>query len=46
MIPVSELKSHNWDRLIDISTQFVIENLHHYDQLIELVWGDSEEEAL
>jgi len=41
-IPDIELINWNWESLISFSVEFIANNDHHYDQLIDLVWGENE----
>lgn len=41
VIPHDKVRDWNWSSLIKLTTDFILENDHHYDRLIELVWGDT-----
>lgn len=34
-----ELVNWNWEKLIKFTVGFISENAHHYEKLVELVWG-------
>lgn len=39
-IPDSEITKWNWEKLISFAVDFISDNSHHYDKLVELVWGN------
>lgn len=45
-IPANELKDHDWNSILDLTTSFISEHLHIYDRLINLAWGKSEPEVV
>uniref|UniRef100_UPI0030D784A8 DUF3883 domain-containing protein n=1 Tax=Zunongwangia profunda TaxID=398743 RepID=UPI0030D784A8 len=40
-----KLKEWDWESLIKMTVDFISKNSHHYDQIINLVWENSDEEA-
>lgn len=40
-ILAEELTDWNWESLINHTVDFIANNSHHYDQLVNLVWGDN-----
>ncbi|NVK65164.1 MAG: DUF3883 domain-containing protein [Flavobacteriales bacterium] len=42
----NDLINWNWESLIKKMVDFIAENSHHYDQLVELVWGDTKSEEV
>lgn len=40
-IPVSEFENYDWQRLINLTRDFIAENTTLYDRLIRLAWGDA-----
>ncbi len=44
-IPADDLKKHDWDSLINITTDFINNNLNVYDQLMQAVWGETEPDS-
>jgi len=41
-IPVHDLEKLNWEKLVHEAIEFISKNSHHYDQIIDLVWGKKE----
>lgn len=39
-IPMIDLPDFDWNKLMEISRTFIAENVHVYDKLIALAWGD------
>ena len=45
-ISINDLHQYNWQSLIELTSQFIAENSHVYDKLIELAWGDKQPELI
>lgn len=45
VIEEQELKKWDWESLIKMAVNFISNNSHHYDQIVQLVWGNSKEEV-
>lgn len=44
-IDIEEIAANwNWEKLISHVVEFISKNSHHYDKLVELVWGNEEPE--
>lgn len=41
-VPLTELKEWNWQRLLDTTYQFMIDNAHHYDAALAYTWQGEE----
>ncbi|MCL1690088.1 hypothetical protein CMU59_09625 [Elizabethkingia anophelis] len=40
-IPHDKISNWNWSSLIKLTADFIFENDHHYDRLIEMAWGET-----
>lgn len=40
-----KMKDWDWESLIKMAVDFISKNSHHYDQVMQLVWGESKEEV-
>lgn len=40
-IPIENLGNYDWEKLINEVTNFIAQNSHHYDQIVNLTWGNS-----